>query len=145
MIKENYIKFRDALTKQDTKEAENAFTKAYNEAIEVLNKKILSKEQFDMNNDEELYAVLAIFDNMIGLWSEGFQTEAAQVCRDMDILNNNQKIKEMFLLFSYGADAGMELDKFMREYVDLSKVDSEFPMFLVNFADKINELIETRK
>jgi hypothetical protein len=48
----------------------------------------------------------------------------------------------MFKLFAYGANKAIDINTFMREYVNTSKVDSEFPMFLVNFTDKIQELIE---
>jgi hypothetical protein len=140
MIKEKYIEFKGALANKDIEKAQEAFTTAYNKAIEILNQKITSKEMFDINNENELYAVLVIFDNMLGFWSEGLTDEAYQVCNDMFILVDNPKIKEMFKLFSYGIDSNVDINQFMQEYVDLSRVDSEFPMFLVNFKDKIGEL-----
>jgi len=34
------------------------------------------------------------------------------------------------------------LNEFMQKYVDLSKVDAEFPQFLCNFKEEIKELID---
>jgi hypothetical protein len=140
MIKEKYIEFKGALANKDITKAEEVFTQAYNKAVEIVNEKITAKAMFDTTNEEELYAVLVIFDNMIGFWNEGMFDEAYKVCNDMYILVDNPKLKEMFKLFSYGLDNEIDINTFIKEYVDLSKVDSEFPMFLVNFQDKITEL-----
>jgi len=141
MIKEKYIEFKSHLANKELKKAEEAFMSGYDEAVEILNKKIDTQTQFDMKNEEDLYAVLFIFDNMVGFWAEGQYDVAYQVCNDMYILVDNPKIKEMFKLFAYGLDNDIDINQFMQEYVDLSKIDPEFPMFLVNFKDKINELI----
>ena len=77
---------------------------------------------------------------MIGLWNENLFDEAYKVCNDMYVLVDNPKLKEMFKLYSYGLDNEIDVNTFISEYVDLSKIDSEFPMFLVNFKDKISEL-----
>jgi len=140
MLKEKYIEFKQALSNKEIQKAEQAFMSGYDEAVKILNQKIDKKEQFDMNNEEDLYAVLFIFDNMVGFWAEGQFDIAYQVCNDMFILVDNPKIKEMFKLFSYGLDNEIDINSFMQEYVDLSKIDQEFPMFLVNFKDKISEL-----
>jgi len=141
MIKEKYIEFKSHLANKDTQKAEQAFMEGYDKAVELLNKKIAEKKQFDTNNEEELYAILFIFDNMIGFWAEGQFDIAYQICNDMFILVDNPKLKEMFKLYSYGIDNEIDVNTFMQEYVDLSKIDKDFPMFLVNFKDKINELI----
>jgi hypothetical protein len=57
-------------------------------------------------------------------------------------LVDSPKLKEMFKGFSLEMQKGIDIDTFFREYVDLSKVDAEFPMFLCNFKDKIKELTE---
>ena len=148
MIKEKYIEFKSALANQDTQKAEQAFTEGFNKAIEIMNQKIVNKESFVMAEEEDLYATLFIFDNMLGLWSENLVEEAIQVAQDMAVLVDNPKIKEMFILFSYGmSEEGMDVNKFINIYVDLAKVDEEFPMFLVNFKDGVEELIpeELRK
>ena len=141
MTKEKYIEFKSALANKDFQKAEQAFKEGYNKAVELLNEKIINKTEFKMENEEDLYATLLIFDNMLGLWSEGMSDEAYKVCNDMFILVDNPKIKEMFKLYSYGLDNEIDINSFMKEYVDLSKVDKDFPMFLINFTDKIEELI----
>ena len=140
MIKEKYFEFKKELTNKNIPKAEEVFVEGYDKAVELLNKKIDEQSQFNMDNEEDLYAVLFIFDNMVGFWAEGQMDIAYQVCNDMFILVDNPKIKEMFKLFSYGLDNDIDINTFMREYVDLSKIDEEFPMFLVNFKNKINEL-----
>jgi hypothetical protein len=54
-------------------------------------------------------------------------------------------LKEKYIEFksalANGMQKGIELNEFIREYVDLNKVDKEFPMFLVNFKDNIEKLI----
>ena len=141
MTKEKYIEFKSALANKDFEKAEKAFTEGYNKAIELLNEKIVNKQEFKMDNEEDIYAVLFIFDNMLGMWSEGMFDEAYKVCNDMFILVDNPKIKEMFKLYSFGLDNEIDSNTFIKEFVDLSKVDSEFPMFLINFTDKIDSLI----
>ena len=140
MIKQKYVEFKSELANKNIQKAEEIFVDGYNKAVEILNQKIDNKTQFDTNNEEELYAVLFIFDNMIGFWAEQQFDIAYQVCNDMFILVDNPKIKEMFKLFSYGLDNELDINYFMKEYVDLSKIDPEFPMFLVNFKNKISEL-----
>ena len=140
MIKEKYIEFKQHLANKDIQKAEKAFVEGYDLAVQMLNDKIDKKEQFHMENEEELYAVLFIFDNMVGFWAEGQFDIAYQVCNDMYILVDNPKIKEMFKLYSYGLDNEIDINTFMKEYVDMSKIDAEFPMFLINFKDKISEL-----
>jgi hypothetical protein len=140
MIKQKYIEFKQHLTNKEIQKAEQSFTEAYNKAVEILNNKIDKQELFDTTNENELYAVLVLFDNMIGLWNENLFDEAYKVCNDMYVLVDNPKLKEMFKLYSYGLDNEINVNNFISEYVDLSKIDSEFPMFLVNFKDKISEL-----
>jgi len=141
MIKEKYIEFKQHLANKDITKAEEAFREGYDKAVELLNDKIAKNEQFHMDNEEDLYATLFIFDNMVGFWAEGEFDIAYQVCNDMYILVDNPKIKEMFKLYSYGLDNEIDINTFMKEYVDLSKIDQDFPMFLLNFKDKINDLI----
>jgi len=145
MIKEKYIEFKQHLANKEIQEAEKAFGEGYDLAVQMLNDKIDKKEQFHMDNEEELYAVLFIFDNMVGFWAEGQFDIAYQVCNDMFILVDNPKIKEMFKLYSYGLDNEIDINSFMKEYVDMSKIDSEFPMFLINFKDKISELFPPKE
>ncbi len=141
MIKENYIEFRNALTKNDVKKAEEAFEKAYNEAFKIFQEKLASGEKFDLNNEEELFAVVVLFDNMIGLYREFMLEEGISLAENMVELVDNPKLKEMFKGFSLGMQNGVDLNQFMQEYVDLSRVDPEFPMFLCNFKEKIKDLL----
>jgi hypothetical protein len=142
MLKEKYIEFKSALANQDIQKAEQSFKEGFNKAIEIFNEKIANQESMVMADEEDLYATLFLFDNMLGLWSENMIEEAIQVAQDMSVLTDNPKIKEMFLLFSYGmSEEGMDVNSFINKYVDLAKVDEEFPMFLVNFKDEVEELI----
>jgi hypothetical protein len=142
MLKEKYIEFKSALANQDIQKAEQSFKEGFNKAIEIFNEKIANQESMVMADEEDLYATLFLFDNMLGLWSENMIEEAIQVAQDMSVLTDNPKIKEMFLLFSYGmSEEGMDVNSFINKYVDLTKVDKEFPMFLVNFKDEVEELI----
>jgi hypothetical protein len=143
MLKEKYIEFKSALANQDIQKAEQNFQKGFNKAIEVFNKKIINQESFVMAEEKDLYATLFLFDNMLGLWSDkSMIEETIQFAQDMAVLVDNPKIKEMFLLFSYGmSEEGMDVNTFINKYLDLTKVDNEFPMFLVNFKDEVEELI----
>jgi len=141
-VKGHYIEFRNALTKGDGAKAEEEFTKAFNDAFLWYQQKLTNNEKFDLNNEEELFAVVTLFDNMIGMWKEGMLEEAIAFAESMVELVESDKLKEMFKGFSIGMQSGIDLDTFMREYVDLSKVDEEFPMFLCNFKEKIKELIK---
>jgi len=142
MIKEKYIEFKGFLANKNTQKAEESFQEGFNKSIEIFNKKIANQESIIMAEEEELYATLFLFDNMLGLWSQNLTEEALQVAQDMSILVDNPKIKEMFLLFSYGMNKeGMDINTFINTYVDLRKVDDEFPMFLVNFKDEVEKLI----
>ena len=141
MIKQNYIEFRNALTKNEATKTEEAFEKAYNEAFKIFQEKLTNREQFDLNNEEELFAVVVLFDNMVGLYREFMFEEGISLAENMIELVDNSKLKEMFKGFSLGMQRGVDLNKFMQEYVDLSKVDQEFPMFLCNFKEKVKELV----
>jgi hypothetical protein len=142
MIKEKYIEFKSALSNQDIQKAEQSFQEGFNKAIEIFNQKVANQESMVMADEDDLYATLFLFDNMLGLWSQNMTEEAIQVAQDMAVLVDNPKIKEMFLLFSYGmSEEGMDVNKFISEYVDLEKKDEEFPMFLVNFKDGVEQLI----
>ena len=68
--------------------------------------------------------------------------EGIAFCESMVDLVDSAKLKEMFKGYSLGMQAGIDVDTFFREYVDLSKVDEEFPEFLCNFKEKIKELIK---
>ena len=141
-VKAHYIEFRNALTKGDTAKAEEEFTKAFNDAFLWYQQKLSNNEKFDVNNEEELFVLVTLFDNMIGMWSEGMLEEAIPFAESMVDLVDSPKLKEMFKGFSLGMQSGVDLNTFMREYVDLSKVDEDFPMFLCNFKEKIKELIK---
>jgi len=140
-IKKNYIDFRNALTKNDIPAAEEAFRKAFEDSFALYQYKLSNNEKFNLSDEEELFAVVTLFDNLIGFWREGMIDEGIAFAESMIDLVDSPKLKEMFKGFSLGLQAGIPLDEFMREYVDLSKVDEEYPQFLCNFKEKIKELI----
>jgi len=141
-IKKNYYEFRSALTKGDTASAQEYFEKAFNEAFNVYQNKLTNNEKFDLNNEDELFAVVVLFDNMIGFWKEGMIEEGIGFAESMVDMVESPKLKEMFKGYSLGMQSGIDVDTFFRNYVDLSKVDEEYPQFLCNFKSKIKELIK---
>jgi len=141
-IKENYFEFRSALTKNDTQKAEEFFKKAFDEAFSMYQVKLTNKEKFNLTDENELFAVVILTDNAIGFWREGMYEDGIAFCESMVDLVDSPKLKEMFKGYSLGMQAGIDVDKFFREYVNLSKVDEEFPQFLCNFNDNIKELIK---
>ena len=141
-IKKNYFEFRNALTKGDYQKAEEYFQKAFEDAFALYQLKLSNNEKFNLNDENELFAVVVLTDNAIGFWKEGMMEEGIGFCESMVDLVESPKLKEMFKGYSLGMQAGIDIDTFFREYVDLSKVDEEFPQFLCNFKDKIKELIK---
>ena len=141
-IKKNYFEFRNALTKGDYQKAEEYFQKAFEDAFALYQLKLSKNEKFNLNDENELFAVVVLTDNAIGFWKEGMLEEGISFCESMVDLIDNDKLKEMFKGYSLGMQSGIDIDTFFREYVDLSKVDEEFPQFLCNFKDKIKELIK---
>jgi len=141
-IKKNYFEFRNALTKGDYQKAEECFQKAFEDAFVLYQLKLSNNEKFNLNDENELFAVVVLTDNAIGFWKEGMMEEGIAFCESMVDLVESPKLKEMFKGYSLGMQAGIDIDTFFREYVDLSKVDEEFPQFLCNFKDKIKELIK---
>lgn len=141
-IKKNYFEFRNALTKGDYQKAEEYFQKAFEDAFALYQLKLSNNEKFNLNDENELFAVVVLTDNAIGFWKEGMMEEGIAFCESMVDLIDNDKLKEMFKGYSLGMQSGIDIDTFFREYVDLSKVDEEFPQFLCNFKDKIKELIK---
>jgi len=140
-IKNSYYEFKNALTKGDLQKAEEYFKNAFNEAFEMYQIKLSKNEKFNLENDEELFAVVTLFDNMIGFYKENMLEEGIAFAESMVELVEPLKLKEMFKGFSLGMQSGIPLDEFMREYVDLSKIDKDYPQFLCNFKEKIKELI----
>jgi len=141
-IKNNYFEFRNALTKGDNQKAEEFFQKAFEDAFALYQLKLSKNEKFDLKNENELFAVVVLTDNAIGFWKEGMIDEGVAFCESMVDLVESPKLKEMFKGYALGMQAGIDIDTFFREYVDLSKVDEEFPQFLCNFKEKIKELIK---
>jgi len=141
-IKNNYYEFRSALTKGDVQKAEEYFQKAFEEAFNLYQQKLSNNEKFNLNDENELFAVVVLFDNMIGFWKEGMLEEGIGFAESMVDLVDSAKLKEMFKGYSLGMQAGIDVDTFFRKYVDLSKVDEEYPMFLCNFKEEIKELIK---
>ncbi|NPA11440.1 MAG: DNA polymerase III subunit alpha [Epsilonproteobacteria bacterium] len=141
-IKQHYIEFRNALSKNDPQKAQEEFTKAFEDAFLMYQTKLSNNEKFDVNKDEERFALVTLLDNMIGFYKEGMWEEGIAFAESMVDLIDSPKLKEMFKGFSLGMQKGIDIDTFMREYVDLSKVDEEFPEFLCNFTPKIKELLK---
>ena len=141
-VKNHYIEFRNALTKNDTKKAIEEFEKAYNEAFIFYQQKLSSNEKFNLNNEEEKFALITLTDNLIGMWKEGLIDDAIPLAESLIDLVESPKLKEMFKGYSIGMQSGIDVDTFFREYLDLSKVDEEYPEFLCNFKEKIKELIK---
>jgi len=140
-IKKHYFEFRNALSKNETKKAIEEFEKAYNKAIDLFSKKLSNNEKFNLNDEEELFSVVVLTDNIIGLWREGMLEEGISFCESMIDLVDSSKLKEMFKGYSLGMNAKIDVDTFFKEYLDLSKIDKEYPQFLCNFKEKIKELI----
>jgi len=141
-IKNNYYEFRNALSKNDVQGAEEYFQKAFNEAFELYQVKLSNNEKFNLNDENELFAVVVLTDNLLGFWKEGMIEEGTAFAESMVDLVDSPKLKEMFKGYSLGMQAGIDIDRFFREYVDLSKVDEEYPQFLCNFTEKIKELVK---
>ena len=140
-IKNHYIEFRNALTKNETQKAIEEFEKAYNEAFVYYQNKLANNEKFNLNNDEERFALITLTDNLIGMWKEGVFEEAISLAESLIDLVDSPKLKEMFKGYSLGMQSGIDVNTFFKEYLDLSKIDQEFPEFLCNFKEKIKELI----
>ena len=140
-VKNHYIEFRNALSKNETQKAMEEFEKAYNEAFIYYQNKLANDEKFDLSNEDEKFALITLTDNLIGMWKEGMFEEAISLAESLVDLVDSPKLKEMFKGYSIGMQSGIDVDTFFREYLDLSKVDSEFPEFLCNFKEKIKELI----
>jgi len=140
-IKNHYIEFRNALSKGENQKAIEEFEKAYNEAFIYYQNKLANDEKFDLNNDEERFALITLTDNLIGMWKEGILEEAITLAESLIDLVDSSKLKEMFKGYSLGMQSGIDVDTFFKEYIDLSKVDEEFPEFLCNFKEKIKELV----
>ena len=141
-VKNHYIEFRNALTKNDIQKAEEEFEKAYNEAFIYYQQKLANNEKFNLKNDEERFALITLTDNLIGFWKEGMIDDAIALAESLVELVDSPKLKEMFKGYSIGMQSGIDVDTFFREYLDLSKVDAEFPEFLCNFKEKITELVK---
>jgi len=141
-VKQNYFEFRNALTKNDFQKAEEFFQKAFEEAFALYQLKLSNNEKFNLHDENELFAVVVLTDNAIGFWKEGMTEEGIAFCESMVDLVDSPKLKEMFKGYSLGMQAGIDIDTFFREYVDLSKVDEEFPQFLCNFKNNIKELVK---
>ncbi len=141
-VKNHYIEFRNALSKNDTQKAQEEFEKAYNEAFIYYQQKLANNEKFNLNNDDERFALITLTDNLIGMWKEGMIDEGIAFAESLVDLVDSPKLKEMFKGYSLGMQSGIDVDTFFKEYLDLSKVDEEFPEFLCNFKEKIKELIK---
>ena len=141
-IKQNYFEFRNALTKNEIQKAEEFFQKAYDEAFVIYQHKLTHNKKFDLKNEDELFALVVLVDNIIGLWKEGMIEEGVALSESLIELIDSPKLKEMLKGYSLGMESGIEVDRFFREYVNLSKVDEEFPQFLCNFNENIKELIK---
>ncbi len=141
-VKNHYIEFRNALTKNDIQKAEEEFEKAYNEAFIYYQQKLANNEKFNLKSDEERFALITLTDNLIGFWKEGMIDDAIALAESLVELVDSPKLKEMFKGYSIGMQSGIDVDTFFREYLDLSKVDAEFPEFLCNFTEKIQELVK---
>ncbi len=141
-IKKNYFEFRSALSNGEYQKAEECFQKAFDEAFGLYRNKLSNNEKFDLKDENELFAVVVLFDNMIGFWKEGMTEEGMAFADSMVDMVDSGKLKEMFKGYALGMENGIDLDSFMREFVDLAKVDEEFPQFLCNFTERIKELIK---
>ena len=140
-IKKHYIEFRNSLSKNDTQKAMEEFEKAFNEAFLYYQQKLAKDEKFNLDDENERFALITLTDNLIGMWKEGLFDEALSTAENLFELVDNLKLKEMFKGYSLGIQNGIDVDTFFREYLDLSKIDEEFPEFLCNFKEKIKELI----
>ena len=141
-VKKHYIEFRNALSKNEAQKAEEEFEKAYNEAFIYYQNKLAENKKFDLNNEDERFALITLTDNIIGYWAEGMIDDGMALSESLIELVDSDKLKEMFKGYSIGMQSGLEVNEFMQKYVDLSKVDAEFPEFLCNFKENIKELVE---
>jgi len=136
-IKNHYIEFKNALSKGEIKKAEEEFEKAYNEAFVIFQNKLATNEKFDLSSDKERFALITLTDNIIGYWKENMFDEGIALAENLLDLVESPKLKEMFKGYSLGMQSGIDVNTFFKEYLDLSKVDSEFPEFLCNFKENI--------
>ncbi len=138
-LKEKYLELEDALNKQDDERVEKLFQEILKETFEFINSKIENKESIDIDKEEELLAVRAMFEYMLELWAEGAIDEAKAVGYDMLYLVEDKKLKEMFSMFVIGMLAGLSLDNFFDKYVDTTDVYRDY--FFTQFDDKIDDLV----
>ncbi len=141
-VKSHYVEFRNALSKNDSKKAEEEFEKAYNEAFLYYQNKLAENKKFDLSNEDERFALITLTDNIIGYWSEGMLEDGIALSESLIEFVESPKLKEMFKGYSIGMQSALDANEFMQKYVDLSKIDEEFPEFLCNFKENIKELVE---
>ena len=141
-VKKHYVEFRNALSKNETKKAQEEFEKAYNEAFIYYQQKLAENKNFDLNNEDERFALITLTDNIIGYWAEGMIDDGIALAESLVELVDSMKLKEMLKGYSIGMQSGIPVNEFMQKYVDLSKVDAEFPEFLCNFKENIKELVK---
>ena len=141
-VKSHYVEFRNALSKNEPQKAQEEFEKAYNEAFLYYQQKLSENKKFDLNDENERYALITLTDNIIGYWAEGMLEDGIALSESLIEFVDSDKLKEMFKGYSLGMQSGISTNEFMQKYVDLSKVDAEFPEFLCNFKENIKELVE---
>ena len=139
MIKDKYKELEIYMNKDDADRVNEIFKEILEEAFKIINNKIENKKSFDISNEEDLYAVRAMFEYMLELWDEGSLKEAREVGYDMLYLVDDKKLKEMFSMFVIGMLAGLSLDEFFEKYVKLDSLYKDF--FFVDFNDEIDELV----
>lgn len=141
-IKNHYIEFRNALSKNESEKAQEEFEKAYNEAFIYYQQKLSENKKFDLNDENERFALITLTDNIIGYWAESMLEDGIALSESLIELVDSDKLKEMFKGYSIGMQSGIGVNEFMQKYMDLSKIDEEFPEFLCNFKENIKELVE---
>lgn len=117
------------------------FTFIVNEAFDKLATYLTTKKFFDMNIQEDISTIRAIYEHAIQTYSDNSTKSAKELFLVLNYVIDYPKLQDAMMVHAISVMNGTKFDDFMSNIADNSKYDESDPLayFLTNFQVDINE------
>jgi len=132
-------------TESDESRVNNIYQNILEIALELFANKLESKETLNLDDEEELYTLRALYEYAINHYSNSDFKGASELFLMLSILTNNATIVFSMQLHAISSAEHIKFEDFVERFIDLEALQNdEGAIFMDRFKDGVQEYVDSK-